>query len=90
MTLTTFYEAEEELMNTAIKDKFEEKMKLEGLKETLQADLKLKGLHREVLKLIRCFEIAKAEIALQNVPAWHLIEIQVLSHYLAWIEKQKE
>ena len=61
LTIKTFYG---DLMQVSapMRAKFEEKLNQLGLKETLQADLKLKGLHRDVLKLLRCFEQAKREI----------------------------
>ena len=49
-------------ISAPLKAKFEEKLSELGLKDTLQADLKLMGLHRDVLKLLRCFEQAKREI----------------------------
>ncbi len=41
-----------------VKAKFDENLAELALKSTLQADLKLMGLHRDVLKLLRCFVLA--------------------------------
>ena len=74
--------------STPLMAKFEEKLSELGLKDTLQADLKVMGLHRDVLKLLRCFEQAKREINGQNA-AWHTLEKDILQRYLSWINREK-
>ena len=58
------------------------------MKSTLQADLKLMGLHRDVLKLLRCFEEAKNEAA-DVTKSWHLTELEAVRLYMSWILKEK-
>ena len=60
LTLATFY-GDLMVVSPAVKARFEEKLLELGMKDTLQADLKLMGLHRDVLKLLRFFEKAKAQ-----------------------------
>lgn len=38
-----------------VADRFESYLEKEWLKQELQADLKLTALHRDVLKLLRCY-----------------------------------
>lgn len=55
LTLATFY-GDLMVVSPAIRAKFDEKLDNLGMKDTLKADLKTMGLHRDVLKLIRCYE----------------------------------
>ena len=55
LTLSTFY-GDLMVVSPAIRAKFDENLDNLGLKDTLEADLKTMGPHRDVLKLIRCFE----------------------------------
>ena len=46
-----------------------------NLKPQLEADLKLVALHRDVLKLLRCYASAKYEADHPNEEAtWHTVE----------------
>ena len=47
------------------------------------------GLHRDVLKLMRCFEEAKREVSGQDT-AWHQVEIEIVTRYLTWVTRLKE
>ena len=46
------------------------------------------GLHRDVLKLLRCFEQAKAEVSGVEL-RWDQIETEVVKRYISWITKEK-
>lgn len=48
------------------------------------------GVHRDVLKLIRCFEQAKAEEQKSaQVITWEQVEINVIKRYMSWILNEK-
>ena len=81
LNLASFYG---ELMSVSpdVKAKFEQKLNENNLKDTLQADLKLMGLHRDVLRLLRCFVTADREVKaaksgfVRKEPSWHEIETE--------------
>jgi hypothetical protein len=69
-------------MSSEVAERFEQNLEKEWLKHELQADLKLTALHRDVLKLLRCY--IKASSGLQE---WNLVEIEVIKKYKEWIQK---
>ena len=48
------------------------------------------GLHRDVLKLLRSYELAKVESLGEEDVSWHIVEIEVIKRYMSWITKMKE
>ena len=88
LTLATFY-GDLMVISPAVRAKLEEKLDAIAMKDVLQADLKQMGLHRDVLKLLRCFEQAKAEVAGRDTQ-WHEIEQEVVKQYLSWVKKEQQ
>ena len=64
-----------------VADRFEYYLEKEWLKPELQADLKLTALHRDVLRLLRCY--VKATIGEKD---WNIVELEVIKKYKVWIK----
>ena len=79
ITIKTFFPDSEMTDEQALK--FEELLAELRLKDRLQADLKSTALHRDVLKLIRCFVKAT-----NPKDQWHEIEQKVMLSYKTWIQ----
>ena len=88
LTVDTFYPGR--AVDGKVDELFADKLMALNLKPQLQADLKQVALHRDVLKLLRCYAAAKYEATHSGEETpWHTIEQEAVEAYCAWIEREQ-
>ena len=88
LTVDRFYPGR--AVDGKVDELFADKLMALNLKPQLQADLKQVALHRDVLKLLRCYAAAKYEATHSGEETpWHTIEQEAVEAYCAWIEREQ-
>ena len=82
ITIETFLQTEP--IQEEVRQRYEERLALLNMKEELQLDLKINAVHRDALKMLRAYELAKSEVDNSEV-SWNMIETKVLSKYGDWL-----
>ena len=85
VTIETFHPTEQ--IQDEIRERYKERLAHLNMKEVLQLDLKINAVHRDALKMLRAYELAKCDVN-DTEASWNKIEAEIVFKYGKWLETE--